>query len=91
MEAEWGHFVSVAVAVVWDGSPVAGNLCLCGVCCGNVPRWVVCVTARSGVSNEDNLESAPEEPEDGLEGFFDNETVRSRGQNLVSTKVFSVV
>ena len=41
---------------VWDGSPAAGKSLLSEAGCGDTPRWVVRVTAPSGVSNEDNPE-----------------------------------
>ena len=54
---------------MWDGSPAAGkSLCHKEGTCGGTPRWVVRVSARSGVSNEDNLRVPPRSL-DSLEGL----------------------
>ena len=50
--------------------------------CGDTPRWVVRATARSGVSNKDNLRVPPRN-QGGLD-YTDNDAVRSMGQDLVS-------
>ena len=58
-------------------------------CCGDTLRRLERVTARSGVSNEDNLRVPQQRiPTDrmALKDSSDNEAVRSRGQDLVSTQ-----
>ena len=53
---------------LWDRSPAAGKSLMSEGGCGNTPRSVARVTARSGVSNEDNLR-VPPRSQDGLEGL----------------------
>ena len=48
-------------------------------------RWVARVTALSGVNAEDNLKECPRGARMALKDYSDNEAVRSRGQDLVST------
>lgn len=55
--------------LLWDGCPAAGRSLELDVGVETHRGGLCGEITLSGVSNEDSLKSAPEEPQDGLEGL----------------------